>query len=107
MKHIAQLLSVALCAIMVAGCQTDTTCDLQKAGTTTLSVSIAETRTALGEKSNDTYPVYWSEGDCIAVNGIKSNAVSINEEDKTRATFTINSVFYPLRLWILHSILCH
>ena len=104
MKHIAQLLSVALCAIMVAGCQTDTTCDLQKAGTTTLSISIAQTRTELGEKSNDTYPVYWSEGDCIAVNGIKSNAVSINEEDKTRATFTINSVLkYPYLITYPHT----
>lgn len=92
MKKILHILSVAIVAILMVGCQTDTTCDLQKAGTTTLSVSIAQTRTALGEKSGTTYPVYWSKGDCIAVNGVKSNAVAINADDRTRATFVVNEV---------------
>lgn len=96
MKHFAHSLLVAISAMMFAGCQTDNTCDLQEANSTTLTVSIPQTRTSLGEKSGVTYPVYWSEGDCIAVNGKKSETVTINAKDRTSATFTINEVLdYP------------
>ena len=104
MKYFAHTLSVAIFAILLIGCQKDSTCDLQKANTTTLSVSLAPTRTSLGEKSGTTYPVYWSEGDCIAVNGKKSDAVTINSEERRCATFTINEVLnYPYAITYPHT----
>ncbi len=104
MKYFAHTLSVAIFALFLIGCQKDSTYDLQKANTTTLSVSLAPTRTSLGEKSGTTYPVYWSEGDCIAVNGKKSDAVTINAEDRRCATFTINEVLdYPYNITYPHT----
>ena len=34
----------------------------------TLTISLEQSRTSLGGKSGDTYPVYWSEGDKIGIN---------------------------------------
>ena len=93
MKFATQLTSLLLSVALLAGCQTDDTCDIYGEGaTTTLSVAIADSRTSLGEKVDGSYPVFWSESDCICVNGVKSQSVSINANDKTRATFTINGI---------------
>ena len=73
-----KIFSVILAGLMLAGCQNFTEQDVAGVNGTCLSVSLAETRTSLGEKSGDHYPVYWSEGDCIVVNGIKSQAAQIN-----------------------------
>ena len=89
-------------AALLWSCQADNSCDLFDGKTTTITVSTAGSRTSLGAKQNNTYPVYWSEGDCIGVNGLKSQSVSINTDDRTRATFTIEgapeypySITYP------------
>lgn len=47
----------------------------------------AETRTTLGEKAAGLYPVLWSEGDCISVNGVLSRPLSASDAGKTRAVF--------------------
>ena len=49
----------------------------------------SQSRTSLGPKIGDIYPVYWSEGDQIAVNGTPSEAIEISE-DRKRATFTVS-----------------
>lgn len=89
------LLSVALSA-----CQADVTTDnIVEDGTTTLTVQTASTRTYLGGKVGDSYPVFWSEGDKIVVNGVESDAAVINTEDASVAQFTINtSVKYPYNI---------
>ena len=90
MKHLSIIL--ALAASLFIGCQRDETCDLSHSAVATLSVSLSNTsRTSLGEKSGDNYPVYWSEGDNLVVNGVKSNSIVINSEDKSRATFTFGA----------------
>ena len=90
-------LAIALLAVALVGCQTDPIDNsIESGGETTLTASTAVTRTSLGEKSGDTYPVYWSEGDKIVVNGVQSEAAVINAADATNAQFTItSSVKYP------------
>ena len=92
------LLISALLSMLFVGCQTDTLVDdgVMADGTTTLTVSTSVTRTYLGEKVGDVYPVYWSENDRIAVNGVQSESAIIDVEDATTAQFAINaSVKYP------------
>ena len=90
----------AVAALFAFACTTDTTEDLgvqlgNGAGQTTLTLSLEESRTQLGEKANDLYPVTWSEGDAISVNGVTSSKIEISE-NKSVATFTFNEVLaYP------------
>jgi len=96
----------ALIPIMVLiGCQNDmATEDIHYPGKTTISISLAESRTSLGEKSGDVYPTYWTTGDCISVNGIKSNAVLIDAENASRATFEVDGVLeYPYAITYPHT----
>lgn len=93
------LLIPALLSMLFVGCQTDKSVDdsvMINDGSTTLTVSTPITRTYLGEKSGDVYPVYWSDDDRIAVNGVQSESAVIDTEDATVAQFTVNtSVKYP------------
>ena len=97
MKHF--LFTAAALATLLAGCTTDTSEDNILAGEgdiITLTLSTQSTRTSLGAKQDGTYPIYWSEGDKIAVNGIASNEAVINSADPTSATFSINGILnYP------------
>ena len=99
MKKILFLI-VALLSIAIVGCQTEPVDNgVESGGATTLTISTATTRTSLGEKDGDIYPVYWSEGDKVLVNGVQSEAAVINAADATKAQFTINSsVNYPYNI---------
>ena len=104
MKNFAKLfVSVA---VLFAGfaCATDATEDLGVAigGQTTLTVSLEESRTQLGDKAEGVYPLHWSANDQISVNGVASNALSNEEAGAANATFTFAgqlehpySVIYP------------
>ena len=88
-------------ALLLGGCQTDTTTDNPVGGesTSSLTISLANTRTTLGGKTNGTYPVVWSEGDKIAVNGVASSEAEINATDASRASFELDAVVnYPLHI---------
>ena len=61
-----------------------------EATATSITLSLEQTRTQLGEKADGIYPLYWSEGDKISVNGVESAAAVIDTENPSRATFTIN-----------------
>ena len=91
-------------AVLFAGfsCVTDATEDLgvKVGGQTTVTLSLEESRTQLGEKADEVYPLYWSAGDQISVNGVTSAALA--EGGSAAATFvlegTLNypySVVYP------------
>ena len=87
----------AVAALFAFACTTDTTEDLgvELKGQTTLTLSLEESRTQLGTAVAGLYPVTWSEGDVISVNGVESSAISISE-NKSVATFTFNEVLaYP------------
>ena len=96
MKNLTKIFLAVAVAMFAFACVTDTTEDLgikvdgQK-GVTELTLSLEESRTHLGEKVTDEngvslYPLYWSEGDQIAVNGVVSNEIEIGS-DATAATF--------------------
>ena len=60
-------------------------------GSTTLTISLEQTRTSLGDKVGDNYPVYWSEGDKISINGECSTSASIDPENRASAAFTVDA----------------
>ena len=68
-----------------------------------LEVKIAnsQTKVSLGNKGNDgVYPLYWSEGDKIWVNGNISNEAVIDEVNPSCARFDFKSVVldYPYNI---------
>jgi len=84
----------------VVSCTTDVTEDfgVEVGGKTQLTLSLDNTRTHLGEKNGDTYPLTWSENDQISVNGVSSyelDKIDI-DEDGTSATFSfVQSIKAP------------
>ena len=80
MKQIYKFLLVAA-ALFAYSCVTDTTEDLgvglgNNGGLTEITLSLEASRTQLGEKAGEVYPLYWSEGDAISANGVASAALS-------------------------------
>ena len=61
-----------------------------EATATSVTLSLEQTRTQLGDKADGIYPLYWSEGDKISINGVESAAAVVDAENPSRATFTIN-----------------
>ena len=82
----------ALVVALFVGCQSDFTQDLPE-GVTVFEVELpgGESRTELGAKEGDTYPIYWSEGDRIVVNGVQSKPVEIKENRKS-ASYEVEAV---------------
>ena len=95
-------------AILFAGfaCTTDVTEDLggvqvNGASQTEITLSLEGSRTQLGEKVDGIYPLCWSEGDQIAINGVTSNEVAAEAVGAPSATFTFNgNVAYPYNIVI-------
>ena len=92
MKRI-YLYTTAIIALLFSACTKEFQGDSIISGihSATLEISLEQTRTSLGSKSADEYPVYWSEGDMIAINGKCSNAAKIDAENRANAVFTKNS----------------
>ena len=88
----------AVAAMVAVSCTTDVTEDLgvKLGGSTTLTFSLEESRTQLGEKADGIYPLYWSAEDQLSVNGVASAALSAEQAGKASATFTFNGALnYP------------
>ncbi len=95
MKRIYKIF-MAVAAVAAVGCTTDATEDLGvslNGGPTTLTLSLDDTRTQLGEKADGTYPLTWAENDAISVNGSVSNALTADEAGAATATFTFENGF--------------
>ena len=92
MKNLTKIFMV-VAALVAFSCTTDVTEDIGVAvgGQTEFVLSLEETRTQLGEKAGEVYPLYWSNGDKISVNGVESNALSVSENSAV-ATFTVAGV---------------
>lgn len=94
-------------AVLASGCAKETLspASLQK---TTLTFSIEDaTRTTIGELDGNKRPVYWENGDQIAVNGIVSAPLTDVAEQSKEATFTFDgsvtapyNVIYPASLYV-------
>ena len=96
MKNLTKIFMAVAVAMFAFACVTDTTEDLgievgKGGGNTQITLSLEESRTHLGEKVTDEngvslYPLYWSEGDAIAVNGVVSAPLTTGGE--ATATFS-------------------
>ena len=95
MKNLAKIFA-SVVALFALSCTTDTTEDLgvqlgTGEGQTTLTISLEESRTQLGEKVGDLYPVVWSKGDAIAVNGVVSTPLTAEQAGAASASFVFGS----------------
>ena len=102
MKNLTKMFMAV--AVLFAGfaCTTDATEDLavqlDGAGQTEIVLSLEESRTQLGEKADGVYPLYWSEGDKIAVNGVASAEVSADYVGAAAAKFVVSGVTHPYHI---------
>ena len=97
MKNLTKIFMAVAVAMFAFACVTDTTEDLGievgKGGVTEITVSLEESRTQLGERDADgEYPLYWSEGDAIAVNGVASTPLAASYNGQVAASFTFQGV---------------
>ena len=82
---------IATVGLIALSCVTIPTDDINiTTSQTSISLSLTESRTVLGEKVDDAYPLYWSKGDKISANGIESAEAIIDENNPARATFNFN-----------------
>ena len=94
MKKLAKLFLVVASGMFAFSCVQDATEDLgvkieeQKGGVYEVSISLEESRTQLGEKVDGLYPLYWSEGDAIAINGVVSSPLTAG--GSSDATFSFS-----------------
>ena len=73
MKKIYSIISIMALVALVAGCAKDIT--VSNAFSVELTVPISsETKTTLGNKTGNTYPVYWSSSDVITLNGTPASS---------------------------------
>ena len=85
MKNLAKIFMAVVLLAGITSCVQDTTVDggiFQPTTEVTISVEDAN-RTALGAKTDEgTYPVYWSNGDKVSINGIASSALAVEGESQ-------------------------
>ena len=85
MKNLAKIFMAVVLLAGITSCVQDTTVDegfFQPTTEITISVEDAN-RTALGAKTDEgTYPVYWSNGDKVSINGIESSALAVEGESQ-------------------------
>ena len=93
MKNLAKIFMAVVAGMFAFSCVTDATEDLgvkiegQEGGVYEVTLSLEQSRTQLGEKVEGLYPLYWSEGDAIAINGINSLPLTGVAENAAEATF--------------------
>ncbi|MBO5962748.1 MAG: hypothetical protein J6Q01_06385 [Alistipes sp.] len=104
MKNLTKIFMVVAVAMFAFSCVADSTEDLgvnieagKGGGNTTVTLSLEESRTQLGVKAEGLYPVYWSEGDAIAINGAISAPLAAEYAGAPSADFHFGEqeVTYP------------
>ena len=91
MKNLTKIF-MAIVALMAFSCTTDTTETLVNQGVgnlTTITLSLEQARTQLGDEVDGFYPLLWSEGDQISVNGVASEPLAADKAGLAKATFTV------------------
>ena len=92
-----KIFTAVVAGMLAFSCVTDATEDLgiqlgsgaNGAGQTELTLSLEESRTFLGEKAGDFYPLYWSEGDQVSVNG---TAYTVAVDGQNKAVGVLSNV---------------
>ena len=93
MKNLAKIFTAVVAGMFAFSCVTDATEDLgvkiegQEGGVYEVAISLEGTKTQLGEKVDGVYPLYWSEGDAIAINGANSLPLAGDAAGLADATF--------------------
>ena len=101
MKNLTKIFMAVVAGMLAFSCVTDITEDLGvnlgEGQTTTISIALDDdARTHIGEKDGDSYPMYWSKDDKIAVNGNASEALAEEYHGQQQAQFTVNALLgYP------------
>ena len=89
---------IVLVAILVSftACKKDIIEDINStASEYQLTISLPETRTSLGSKKGEIYPVYWDVMDKIVANGNVSDYAKISD-NQAKAVFNFaNEISYP------------
>ena len=84
---------MAVAALFAFACTTDVTEDLGVQlganGQNEIVLSLEGTKTQLGEKAGNLYPLFWSKGDKISVNGVESSEAQISADNAAYATFSV------------------
>lgn len=86
MKHYHHLWILPLLAVF--GCTKEVSVPTDAAGEFTLTVSTAQTKTALGPADGSVRSTLWQEGDCISTGGVASLPLSAAQAGTKTATFT-------------------
>ena len=102
MKRIA-LIFTMIVSLVAFSCVTDTTQEIDTSvggvDQTTIALSLESSRTHIVGKVGEVYPLYWSAGDKIAINGVTSEALTEEAHGKTVASFVLNGeLTYPYNL---------
>ena len=82
----------AITALTLTACQADKSLDSTISNdSNTITVSLEPTRTYLGEKQGDIYPIYWENDDHLCVNNTLSSSIAINPNNPSSAEFEFDS----------------
>ena len=97
MKNLTKIFMAVVAGLFAFACVTDTTEDLGvkvegNKGVYEVTLSLEQSRTQLGEKVEGLYPLYWSEGDAIAINGANSLPLTGVAENAAEATFSFTKI---------------
>lgn len=101
-------------AVLLAGChkEMEENAPTKMEGKTYLTVSTAQTaidpesKTHMGDNGTSTHPVYWSNGDRIAVNGMASDELSGLDEETQSVTFAFTDKILTPPYNILYPVSC-
>jgi len=64
-----------------------------KSGQLTITAGLEDSKVALGDKVGNAYPLTWSEGDYIVLDGVKSNVLTASQAGTAGASFTFEGEF--------------
>ena len=99
MKHFYMMASLAagLLLSLATACNQEETAPAAAEEGTTLTVGLPSTssKTVLGPSVGGKRKVYWTDGDCLAVNGVASDPLSGMAQDATSASFHFPGVLNP------------
>lgn len=93
MKNFTRLFIATILLATISSCAEDKTSDTNNLfDTTTLTMALEDSaddssRTSLGNKSNNSYPVHWSVGDQVSVNGYASQPLTEIRYNPSRVSF--------------------
>ena len=92
MKNLTKIFMAVSVALFAFACAADPTEDLGVNGVnqTEISLSLEGPRTHINGQVGEAYPLYWSEGDKISVNGVESEPLSKEQAGKSAATFIVS-----------------